>query len=220
MSPGFFSPPLRLHPALPPDACPRGPGRPALGPRDQARRVPLHRPPWPRPGPGVHPARFRLDRPGAGDRRGHALAPGSVGDDRWRGGGLCPERGDRLRPAPLGPGRGLAGSLPVRDGRDLRQNSWEDRRGQLGRVLRKGRRGIHISEHIEGGYGSAIFEAACENGLAEGPPQPVLRPHSGVLKAAWKGPGRGCDRADFRQTGSAGPARHKVIRKQNKGFPP
>ena len=33
------------------------------------------------------------------------------------------------------------------------------------RVLRKACPAIHISEHIEGGYGPAIFEAACEKGL-------------------------------------------------------
>jgi bifunctional non-homologous end joining protein LigD len=52
------------------------------------------------------------------------------------------------------------------NGTDLRSWPWEARRKTLERrVLWKVPRGIRISEHIESGYGQAMFEAACTMGL-------------------------------------------------------
>ncbi len=54
-------------------------------------------------------------------------------------------------------------ALAIRVGTDLRAWPWEPRRKAP--VLWKAGRGIRLSEHIESGYGQAMFEAACEKGL-------------------------------------------------------
>jgi ATP-dependent DNA ligase len=51
------------------------------------------------------------------------------------------------------------------NGTDVRSWPWEARGKALNRVLWKARPGIRLSEHIESGYGQAMFEAACTMGL-------------------------------------------------------
>ncbi len=76
---------------------------------------------------------------------------------------------DRLRSA-LAKGSGeaflYAFDILELNGTDLRSWPWEARRKALAkRVIWKTRPAIRLSEHIESGYGQAMFEAACIVGL-------------------------------------------------------
>jgi bifunctional non-homologous end joining protein LigD len=50
------------------------------------------------------------------------------------------------------------------NGQDLRRQPWEDRRGDVTRVLRKSAPDLRLSEHLEGD-GDVIFRHACKLGL-------------------------------------------------------
>ncbi|MBV8746425.1 MAG: hypothetical protein JO134_15415, partial [Xanthobacteraceae bacterium] len=51
------------------------------------------------------------------------------------------------------------------DGRDLRQELWEDRRQALVSLLRKAAQGVRLSEHLDGEDGDTVFRHACKLGL-------------------------------------------------------
>jgi bifunctional non-homologous end joining protein LigD len=51
------------------------------------------------------------------------------------------------------------------DGRDMRRESWSDRRSRLARLLRGAGHGVQLSDHVEGNEGEAVFRHVCAMGL-------------------------------------------------------
>ncbi len=51
------------------------------------------------------------------------------------------------------------------DGRDLRHESWSDRRWKLARLLRGAGHGVQLSDHMESTDGDTLFRHACAMGL-------------------------------------------------------
>ena len=148
-------------------------GTRAGGDRDQARRLPVHRPARRRPRTPVHPSGSRLDRPGAGGspRRSRSLPVTSATIDGEAV--VCDSADvsdfDGLRAALARRASSevflYAFDLLELDGCDLRYDPWNVRRETLAGLLRKASNGIRLSEHVDGADGTAVFRHACAMGL-------------------------------------------------------
>jgi bifunctional non-homologous end joining protein LigD len=71
------------------------------------------------------------------------------------------------------------------DGRDLHREPWETRRATLASLLRNPSAGIQLSEHIDGGDGTAVFAHACKLGLEGIVAKRRDRPYRSGRSADW-----------------------------------
>ena len=162
-------PTSRVRPALPTDESAEAALRRAVAARDQARRLPGHRPQGRRTGEALQPAgqrpndRFSLIVEAlAGLRSRSCIIDGEAV--------ACDERGiaafDLIRYRRNDGCVFLyAFDLIELNGDDLRRDPLVVRKATLASVLAKARVGIRFNEHLEFDDGEAVFNHACRMGL-------------------------------------------------------
>ena len=161
-SAGWFHPPVSASPRR------QASRRLGLAARDQARRLPDHRPQGGRPSDPLEPPRHEFHRQVAEGRGGGLQFGGRQRPDRWRGGHVSLGRAFRLcRPAHKG-GLGAGVLCRIRSLEPQRRGSPSaPARGAARRACRHsshGVDGILFSEALAA-EGALVFAKACELGL-------------------------------------------------------
>jgi ATP-dependent DNA ligase len=86
------------------------------------------------------------------------------------------------------------------DGEDIRRSLLKERRERLGRLLRKAKPGIRLSEHIEAD-GATVFAHACKLGLEGIVSKRVDAPYRSGRARTWiKVKNEGCQLLGLKQT--------------------
>ena len=189
---------------------------PAMGARDQIRRLSDGRPHRQRQGSTSHPVRTRLDGKVSGHGRGFRQLPVKTA---YIDGELCGVRADGVTSFELMQQASDAGygglvyfafDLLELDGEDVARLPLLERKERLAQLLQDPPAGIVYSEH-EGGDGEAFRRAACRHGLEGVVSKRIDRPYLPGDRGAWV-KSKCLNRAEFVVVGWSDPegSRHLV----------